>query len=136
VVVLVPGFNVDDVLHRCFSKLAWLEEAWYYWVVAEELTWNRDYGRATEYVRKSLQWLRRIILNNEAEGSLRKHIEQLMREIESINGVSVSNEGRVLELTLKFRHMFYRHLAECIVEEATAVATLIQPPQGPVKEVE
>jgi hypothetical protein len=128
--------SVDDVLYRCLSKLSWLEEAWYYWVMADEMTWNKYYDRAVEYVRRSLQWLGRIILNNRAEGELREHIEQLIREIEPINSVDAQNEGRVLGLTLKFRHMFYRYLAVCIVEEATAVGSLIQPPQKPVGQVE
>jgi hypothetical protein len=128
-VVEVAGtVNVDDVLYRCLGKLSWLEEAWYYWVMADELTWNKYYDRAAKCVEKSLQWLKRIILNRKAEGALREHIEQLVKEIEVIDHVDALNEGQVLGLTSKFRHVFFHHLAECILEEAQQ-ASVFKPPQ-------
>lgn len=109
--------DVNDIMYRCLSELSWLEEARYYWVIADELTWNRLYDRAAVYVKKSLQWLKRIILNRKAEGTLKEHVEQLIKEIELIDAIDALNDDRVLGLTTQFRHAFFHNLARCMVEE-------------------
>lgn len=128
VLEVVVGDKVDEILYKCLSKLDWLEEAWYHWVMADELTWNKFYDSAFMHVKKSLQWLKRIILNRKAEGELREHIENLIKEIEVIDHVDALNECQVLGLTLKFRRVFFHHLAKCILEEAQT-ESVFKPPQ-------
>jgi hypothetical protein len=128
VLEVVVGDKVDEILYKCLGKLMWLEEAWYDWVIADELTWNKHYDSVTKYVKKSAWWLKLILMSMKVEGTLKEYIEQLKREIELINGVDAKNEDKVPGLTLRFRHVFFHHLAKCILEEAQT-GSVFKPPQ-------
>jgi hypothetical protein len=110
--------NVNEVLYKCMSKLDWLEEAWYDWVVADELAWNSEYEKAVAYVKRSLRWLKRILLNPQRSEGIREHVEWLAKEIESIDVVDVRTENQIMALTPRFRQLFLELLVRCAVEEA------------------
>jgi hypothetical protein len=110
------------------SRLDWLEEAWYSWVIADDLTWDRYYDKATTYVKRSLRWLKRILQSPSRSKEFGEYVEPLVKEIEPIEAVDALNEGRVLGLTPKFRLTFFDLLAKCVAEEVQAGSTF-KPPQ-------
>jgi hypothetical protein len=117
VVEALNAVDINDILYKCTSKLGWLEEAWYCWVIADEMAWISDYERAAVYVRRSLRWLKRILQNPSKCEDIREHVEWLVKEIESISEVNARTEGMLSGLTPRFRYIFYELLVRCILEE-------------------
>jgi hypothetical protein len=109
---------VNDILYKCMSKLDWLEEAWYEWVIADELAWSSEYEKAAAYVKRSHRWLKRILLNPQKSEGIKDHVEWLAKEIESIDIIDVRTENQIMALTPRFRQIFFELLVRCLVDEA------------------
>ena len=124
----MEAVDINDILGKCMSRLDWLEEAWYDWVIADELVWISDYERAAAYVKRSLRWLKRILQNPSKCEGFKEHVEWLAREIESISEVNARTEGQVSGLTPRFRYIFYELLVRCILEEVQG-RRVFKPPQ-------
>jgi hypothetical protein len=128
VVEALEAVNTTVILGNCMYRLNWLEEAWYEWVIADEMAWNSEYEKAAAYVKRSLRWLKRILKDPRKSEGIRVHVEWLVREIESINATDARVENQIGGLTPRFRQIFFELLARCLVEEAQA-GHVFKPPQ-------
>jgi hypothetical protein len=109
--------DVNKVLYKCMSKLDWLEEAWYDWVIADELAWSSEYEKVAAYVKRSLRWLKRILSHPSRSEGIKEHVEWLVKEIGSIDVVDARVENQIMALTPRFRQLFLELLVRCAVEE-------------------